>query len=273
MSISKPVLQEMDILHKGNINDVIELFVSSGRFNGVEQMDLPFLTNMTKKKLDEALKILMSQKKVTLYDKERSVLIQADFLGRAREELIHIISKYHKDFPLKTGLLKEELRSRTVGAGNPKLFKYLINELVKNGTIVQEKELIRMKGHRVALARDQQASMKKMEEIYLKSGLTPPYFKEIKDDFPGKSGLEMLEVLLKDGVLLKFKEDLYFHQKVINDLKERMVEFLKKNEEITTPQFKQMTGVSRKYTIPLLEYFDRTRLTVRVGDNRILREK
>lgn len=270
---SKPALQEMDMLHKGNINDVIELFVSSGRFNGVEQKRLPLLTSISKKKLDDALKILLSQKKVTLYDKERSVIIQADFLDKAREELIHIITKYHKDFPLKTGLLKEELRSRTIGAGNPKLFKYLINELVKNGIIVQEKELIRMKGHRVSLARYQQASLKKMEEIYLKSGLTPPYFKDIKNGFPGKSGLEMLEVLLKNGVLLKFKEDLYFHQKVISDIKERIVAFLKKNREITTPQFKQMAGVSRKYIIPILEYFDRTQLTVRVGDNRILREK
>jgi selenocysteine-specific elongation factor len=69
------------------------------------------------------------------------------------------------------------------------------------------------------------------------------------------------------------KEDLYFHKKVLEDLKNQLISFLKKEGEITTPQFKTMTGASRKYTIPLIEYFDKSQLTVRVGDTRILRKK
>ena len=67
------------------------------------------------------------------------------------------------------------------------------------------------------------------------------------------------------------KEDLYFHSDSIENLKKQVAEFLEKNKEITTAQCKEMTGASRKYTIPLFEYFDRIRLTVRIGDNRILR--
>jgi len=79
--------------------------------------------------------------------------------------------------------------------------------------------------------------------------------------------------MVKEGILIKVKEDLYFHSQVIEDLKNRLVAFLKERGEINTPQFKDMTGVSRKYTIPLVEYFDRSQLTVRVGDSRVLRKK
>jgi len=107
----------------------------------------------------------------------------------------------------------------------------------------------------------------------LESGLQPPYFKDVKGNFPGNTAEEVLEVMVKDGILVKVKEDLYFHREAIEDLQRRLVAFLKDNGEITTPQFKDMTGASRKYTIPLIEYFDKSQVTVRVGDNRVLRKK
>ena len=79
--------------------------------------------------------------------------------------------------------------------------------------------------------------------------------------------------MVKDGVLLKIKEDLYFHSIAIKTLESRLIAFLKDHGEITTPQFKEMTGTSRKYTIPLIEYFDKAQVTVRVGDSRVLRKK
>ena len=83
----------------------------------------------------------------------------------------------------------------------------------------------------------------------------------------------MLDVMVKEGILIKVKEDLFFHSAVVEDLKNKLTAFLKENGEISTPQFKEMTGASRKYTIPLIEYFDKTQMTVRVGDNRVLRKQ
>ncbi len=270
---SETVLSDLKLLHKGELKEVIELFVSMGRFQGLEETELSFLANTSKKKLDEALTGLKAQKKIIQYDKERRVLIHEDLLRMAREEIVGTIAQYHKDFPLKVGLLKEELRSRTAGKHNPKLFNYIMNQLARDGSIVLEKENVRLKDHQVTLAQDQQKVRHKLEETYLKSGLQPPYFKELKDKFPGNSGAEVLGVMLKDGVLLKIKEDLYFHSNAVAELRERLVNFLKQHGEITTPQFKDMTGASRKYVIPLIEYFDRSQVTVRVGDSRVLRNK
>jgi selenocysteine-specific elongation factor len=226
-----------------------------------------------KKSLDGELKGLKARKRTIQYDKERGVLIHADFLNKAREEIVGTIGRYHKEYPLKAGLLKEELRSRTTGANNVKLFNYLVNQLTQEDVIVQDKEVVRLKDHRVTLAQDQEKARRELEGIYLKSGLQPPYFKELKGKFPGTTGADMLGVTVKEGVLLKVKEDLYYHRKVIEDLQQKLIQFLEKHGEINAPHFKEMTGVSRKYAIPLLEYFDSAQVTVRVGDSRVLRKR
>jgi selenocysteine-specific elongation factor len=270
---SEAALSELKVLSTGSLEEIIEQFVRMGRFQGVGEGELPFLTNANKKKLDGILKALQAQKKITQYDKEKRLLIHADFLEKAREEIIDNITKYHQNFPLKVGLQKEELRSRTIGSGNQKLFNAIINKLVQEDAIVQEKELLRLKAHKVTLAQDQEKMRHRIEEIYLKGNLKPPYFKELKEKFPGNMGIDVLNVMVKDGLLIKVKEDLFFHRQAIEGLKNRLTAFLKEKGEINTPQFKEMTGASRKYTIPLIEYFDKSQITVRVGDNRVLRKK
>ena len=79
-------------------------------------------------------------------------------------------------------------------------------------------------------------------------------------------------LLVEAGQIVKTKDDLYFDAGAVARLKAELVEFLKSNGEITTPQFKEMTGVSRKFVIPLIEYFDAKKVTLRVGDSRKLRK-
>jgi len=270
---SETTLSQLRVLHKGGEKESVELFVALGRFQGVEESRLSFLANMSRKKLADPLNALKSQKRIIQFDKDPALLIHGDFLQKARDEVMETIETYHRNFPLKTGLLKEELRSRTAGAKNPKLFNYLIQQLSQEGEIVQEKEVVRLKTHRVTLAQDQKETRRKLEAIYDKSGLQPPYFKELKNEFPGNTASEVLDVMVKEGRLLKVKEDLYFDRNAVNALEQELTAFLKTHGEITTPQFKEMTGTSRKYTIPLIEYFDLKQITVRVGDSRVLRKK
>jgi selenocysteine-specific elongation factor len=270
---SKATISELQVLSAEDLTEITEQFIRMGRFQGVDEKELPILANVKGKRLEAILKALISQRKIIQYDKDKGVFIHAEHFSRAREEIISTLTKYHREFPLRVGLSKEELRSRTVGAQNQKLYNTIINQLIHEGELAQEGEALRLKEHRVTLAQDQEKVRVELEKIYMESGLQPPYFREIRDKFPGRTGLEVLQVMAKDGVLVKVKEDLYFHQEAIRDLKEKLIHFLKDKGEISTPQFKDMTGVSRKYTIPLIEYFDGSQITVRVGDNRVLRKK
>lgn len=270
---SDELLNELKVLHEGTMEQAVEEFVKMERFHGVERSTLQFLSNLSKKKLNEALAPLQAKKQLIEVDKERGTLIHSEYMDKVRKEILERISQYHEQYPLRVGLPKEELRSQITIVKDPKLFNFILNQLTKEGIIVQEKELIRLKEHKITLAEDQKKTREELEKIYLESGLQPPYFKDVKGNFPGNTAEEVLEVMVKDGILVKVKEDLYFHREAIEDLQRRLVAFLKDNGEITTPQFKDMTGASRKYTIPLIEYFDKSQVTVRVGDNRVLRKK
>jgi selenocysteine-specific elongation factor len=83
----------------------------------------------------------------------------------------------------------------------------------------------------------------------------------------------VLSLLMDEGMIIKAKEDLYFDAQAVKDLQKRLVDFLKTHGEISTPQFKEMAQVSRKYLIPLIEYFDAQNVTIRIGDIRKLRNR
>ncbi len=271
--LSKKVLDELEIFKSGDLAKITEQFVYLGRFQGVEHGDLPFLTNSSESILKDILQQLLSRRRILKYDRERRIYIHHDFCDEARREIIRTLETYHRNNPLRAGLSKEELRSRTAGARNSKLFNYIIGQLVQEGLVARDQEILHLSEHKVTLGQDQEKVRAEIETAYKEGGLQPPYFKELKSRFPEKTARDVLQLMTKEGVLVKVKEDLYFHRHAVNDLRERLVAFLKENGEITTPQFKDMSGVSRKYAIPLIEHFDLNQLTVRVGDNRVLRKQ
>jgi len=86
-------------------------------------------------------------------------------------------------------------------------------------------------------------------------------------------GKDVLSLLLNEKKVVKVKEELYFSAGAMSDIESRLVAFLKENGEIAMPQFKELTGTSRKYSVPLMEYFDSSQLTLRIGDIRRLRKQ
>ena len=145
--------------------------------------------------------------------------------------------------------------------------------MIKETVIVQEEENVRLSSHKVSLQADQSVIRDKLLKIYRESGLTPPNFKELLKelDVDTSGAKDVLILLTKEGKIVKVNEELFFDASTIEHLKERLVSYLKKHEEISTPDFKNMTGVSRKYLIPLIEYFDSRNVTIRIGDIRKLR--
>jgi selenocysteine-specific elongation factor len=146
--------------------------------------------------------------------------------------------------------------------------------MVREQEIAQEENTVRLTSHTVSLGSQQADIKNKILETYLQAGLQPPYFKELSRslDADSKRSKDILMHLVNEGAIIKVKEELYFHAVTIEKLKKKLVAYLEAQGEINTPQFKEMTGVSRKYVIPLAEYFDSINLTLRVGDVRRLRK-
>jgi selenocysteine-specific elongation factor len=150
-----------------------------------------------------------------------------------------------------------------------------LRSLGKKETIVCEKDNVRLAGHQVQLAGDLDSLRHNIALIYKEAGLTPPSLTDVVNDFKDQKAKaqSIIKLMLKDGDLIKINEELCFARESMNKLRDDYKAILVKDGKATPATFKDLTGLSRKYIIPLMEYFDVNKLTVRVGDHRILREK
>ena len=254
---------------------IILFHVEASGYQGVSFSHLKMMTNLPDKQLENVLQGLLSQKTLIQVDKENRIYIHHICSERLKNDTQRQLTDYHKANPLKPGMSKEELKTKFPPLLTSKLFNLTLNQMIKEKEIVQDENIIRLASHAVSLGGKQADVKDKILETYLNAGLQPPYFKELAKslDTDVKRSREVLMHLVNEGTIVKVKEELYFHAEAINTLKKRLVKFLEAQGEITTPQFKEMTGVSRKYVIPLAEHFDSTNATLRVGDVRKLRKK
>jgi selenocysteine-specific elongation factor len=254
---------------------IILFHVEASGYQGVSFSHLKMMTNLPDKQLENVLQGLLSPKTLIQADKENRIYIHNSCSERLKNDAQRQLADYHRANPLKPGMSKEELKTKFPPLLTSKLFNLTLNQMIKEKEIVQDENIIRLASHAVSLGGKQADVKDKILKTYLNAGLQPPYFKELAKslDTDVKRSREVLMHLVNEGTIVKVKEDLYFHAEAINTLKKRLVKFLEAQGEITTPQFKEMTGVSRKYVIPLAEHFDSTHVTLRVGDVRKLRKK
>jgi selenocysteine-specific elongation factor len=272
----KPEIMEgLTGLLENDPEKIIDYHVDDSGIKGVSFSDLAIMSNLSTKQLETNVQALMSSKQILQVDKERRIFVHQNCFKTLQKDTHSYLQKYHTTFPLKAGMPKEELKSKLPATADARIFTMIFNRMIKDGVIVQEGESVRLSSHKVSLGEDQAGIKRKIVEIYRNNKLQPPYFKEVVKtlNLDMSRARDVLMLLVDEGTIVKIKEDLYFHLEPLTRLKQELVDYLLKNQEIATPQFKDMTGASRKYVIPLMEYFDKENVTIRVGDTRKLRQK
>ncbi|HUH66852.1 MAG TPA: selenocysteine-specific translation elongation factor [Syntrophales bacterium] len=272
---SEKINHEIDVLYRGADPERATVIIERAGIDGINISELVTRTGVHQNGLKDILKSLSSAKKVVVVDADESRVIASTVYRNLQERILHALRAYHERFPLKGGISKEELRNTAGGFASQRLFNMTVKELEKKGTIVAEKENIRESCHRVDLTGDLEEVRSRITQIYVDAGLAPPTTKEILEKFADRKNLaqSVINVMLKDGSLIKISEDLYFHKDNLSKLREDYKKLLQKDGKATPASMKELTGLSRKFIIPLMEYFDITKLTIRAGDHRILREK
>jgi selenocysteine-specific elongation factor len=268
------VLARFKVLEQGSSEDILRLYLAEAGAAGRSRAELTALLPWDPGELANRLNAMTRQGEVLYYDQENQRYLLTVTAQELERQSLQILADYHRKFPLKPGLSKEELRRQLPPAMEVRLFNYLLGGMAQKKQLVSEKDLVRLSTHKVTLAQDQEDVSRRLEELYRRGHFSPPTFKEATEAAkiaPDKVK-QLLQVLVNQGRLIRVKDDLYFHQAAIEALKAALIDFLKQNREITVNQFKDLTQTSRKFTIPLLEYFDSTRTTVRVGETRRLRE-
>ena len=154
-----------------------------------------------------------------------------------------------------------------------KLMARLLSDLTEKRRITLSGDIVALAGHKVSMKDDETHIASRAVELIRAGGLSPPSTQELAGALgsPEQDIKKLLAAVSHDGSIVRVKDTLYFDVDRMDDLKDRLVAFLKEKGDLTTQEFKEMTGSTRKYTIPLLEYFDSQKVTMRVGDVRKLR--
>jgi selenocysteine-specific elongation factor len=135
-------------------------------------------------------------------------------------------------------------------------------------------DVVRVRGKGRVLTADDQGDRARVVGALAKAGLAPPRVDELAQGLhiPPARATELLKTASAEGLVIKVADEMYFERQVLDGLKEKLVGHLKEHKEISTQAFKEMVGQTRKWVIPLSEYFDREKVTLRVGEKRILRK-
>jgi selenocysteine-specific elongation factor len=272
---SEKTKSEYDRLLGGTDHERVLTIIERSGIDGLDIRELVVRTGIHENLIRTMVESLCTEKHAVLLDTDEfrvvSLFAYQNFQNRIRDE----IRTYHERNSLKEGIAKEELRNTIGQFLTPRLFNMAIRDLEKKGEIVVEKEIVRMSTHRVDLKGELGELRNRIAALYSESGLTPPTIKEVMERFAyRKAAVEsVLNVMVREGKLIKISEDLYFSKEVLFTLRENYKNLLMREGKATPLSFKGLTNLSRKYIIPLMEYFDATKLTIRTGEYRILREK
>ena len=184
---------------------------------------------------------------------------------------LNLFSGY--EYEGKTQVHMEELRGKLVYELSPKIFRVVIELFINEKLIAKEENLLRLASHKVQLGGQETVLMDKIKKLLGEQPLAPPDLKEIEKQagVPRNRLTEVIRLLEREGSVVRVTTDMYFLASSIEQLRATLVQFLSEKGEMNAAAFRDLIGSSRKYTIPLLEYFDRAGLTIRIGDIRRLK--
>jgi len=269
---SESVREDLKLLKEGSGEEILRHHILRSGTGGVVQGHLLNRTAISPGEMVLLLRRMTDRGEILLIDPEKMKVIDIRQYELLKEMILSQLGEFHHRFPMKSGLAKEELRTKLPAELDVKLYQSLLNQLIQVKKVIMERDKLRLPSHQIRSA-DEKGLVKRAEEALRKANLQPPSSKELSEEWAQdeKEVQAILEHLVHEGVLVKIRTGMYFHRESIEQLKGKLIDHFRRSQELTTPQFKDLTGVSRKYTIPLIEYFDQIRLTLRLGDKRTLR--
>ena len=187
---------------------------------------------------------------------------------RLQQFIVNSVEAFHKNNSLVRGIAREALREQVKASSE--VFTASLDLLVREKNIEAAGDLVRLPGHGVVMKDEEAESKKKIEEAFASAGLKVPALHEVIGGLKVDKtrAQKIVTLLLRDKLLVKISEELVFHRSALEELRGLVTAQKAKSPKMDVAKFKELTGVSRKYAIPLLEYLDRERVTKRVGDAR-----
>ncbi|MEJ2010033.1 MAG: selenocysteine-specific translation elongation factor [Acidobacteriota bacterium] len=273
--LSDPAVpQILTALEKGSEEERLELLVQQAGEAAVSHLTARM--GSAGDELERLGRSLQAKKRLVILGQPASVFIHAGHFAYLAGEVVKQLESFHSSNPLMSGVAKEDLRGRIRDRqrqqSSPAVFNALLRQLEADGKIEVRDETVRKAGRVIELSPEETAAREEIVHAFESAGLAVPAASDVLAHLKidRARAAKILQMLLKEKVLVKVAEDLIFHSAALAGLRDLLARQKAKNNRINVGVFKELTGLTRKYAIPLLEYLDRERVTRRQGDERII---
>ena len=246
---------------KGSAEDV--LLATLEAREPIDVAELAHRASISPAEAQKAVEALVSQKRVMMLGDKgpHTLLFSAAGWQRLSASISAALAAYHRQFPLRSGMPREELRSKIKASAGS--FPPMLQLLVRDGVLVEEVKAVRLPSHRVQL----NASQKALTDAYLEALARSPYYP------PSDLAIapELLDVLIEQREVVKVADNVVFTAPAYREMLDRIMDRMKQNGKITVAEVRDMFQTSRKYAMAFMEHLDEQKITRRVGDERVLR--
>ncbi|MGA9884377.1 MAG: selenocysteine-specific translation elongation factor [Candidatus Acidiferrales bacterium] len=263
--------QFLQTLERGNrLESLAALAESSPR--GLSLEELLARTGWMEPEIREVANELAAAKRLRVLNDPPFIVAPEQAVQSCSAAIRAAVDEFHRANPLLPGIPKQEMRGR---AGNPRgeLFQTALEDLVRAGAVSVNGDLVQRAGRSISLSPEEARAKELIEQAFERAGLAVPNVSAVLEKLPVEPvrARKILQILLRENVLVKVAEDLFFHRDAITHLRELIAGYrTDRGDRLQITAFKDLAGISRKYAIPLLEYLDREHVTRRAGDERVI---
>jgi selenocysteine-specific elongation factor len=255
----------LKILAAGDPEPMLKARIARRGHGGISMPRLIAETGWTRSSLEARLAQTVKDGRVL---RIADLFVDAPAMVRLQQLVVSSVEGFHRKNSLVGGIPREALREQV--RASAEVFKAVLDLLIREKKIEVAGDLVRLPGHGVVMKDEEAESKKKIEDAFAGAGLKVPALHEVLAGLKVDKARaqKIVTLLLRDKVLVKVSDELVFHRTALEELRRLVAAQKAKSPKMDVATFKELTGVSRKYAIPLLEYLDRERVTRRVGDAR-----
>jgi len=262
----------LETLERGKREEVLAAMTERALL-GLELQEAVARTGWAEKEIREAAQNVAGAGGIKIVSADPLLLVSRKGFDELRRKLAERVERFHKENPLLPGMAREDLRAVLGRRVRTETFRAALDELAAEKKLDVQGDLVKRAGAEIALQPEEARAKEQIEKAFSSAGLAVPAVKEVlgKLAVEAKRAEKLLQILLREKNLVRVTAELIFHRDALAQLRQGLSAFKKaKGERISVPVFKELTGVTRKYAIPLLEYLDRERVTRRAGDERVI---
>ncbi len=262
----------LETLERGTHEEILATMTGRAVL-GLGYEEIVARTGWMEAEIQDALKKLHGTGRVRIVSSEPLMLVSGKLFEEVRKKITDKVERFQRENPLLPGIAREDLRASLGKRVRSEMFRAALDELVAQKKLDAPGELVKKAGSEIALLPEEAKAKEQIEAAFASASLAVPSVKEVlaKLTVEAKRAEKLLQILLREKSLVRVSPELVFHRQALAQLKEQLAVYKKaKGDRITVPIFKELTGITRKYAIPLLEYLDRERVTRRAGDERVI---